>query len=87
MKGSVVMAKIAGTESTAKIRSTISTSTSARNSGVAHSDQLAGRWVRLAHEERVAVQLVGDAHVPAAANFSSGLLLDVGHVVDDATAS
>ena len=35
MNGSVVIAKIAGIESTAKIRSVISTRTSTRNSGVA----------------------------------------------------
>ena len=35
MNGSVVIAKMAGIESTAKIRSVISTSTSTRNSGVA----------------------------------------------------
>ena len=37
MKGSLVTAKIAGIESTAKIRSLISTQTSARKSGVARS--------------------------------------------------
>ena len=35
MNGSVVIAKIAGIESTAKMRSETSTSTSTRNSGVA----------------------------------------------------
>ena len=40
MKGSVVMAKMAGTESTANTRSTNSIKTSARNSGVAQRSTL-----------------------------------------------
>ncbi len=69
------MAKIAGTESTAKIRSTNSISTSARNSGVAHqtsgapgastADRRFASGAGSLHPEAVAVRRVGDAQVRA----------------------